>query len=87
MKNAGNYKVKCQLKDSKLAHFEEDEYFIDNNLPRKYLDIQDAPKEILARDSDGRHDIELVRTVGFLYSVIKELTEKVSSLEQQINNK
>jgi hypothetical protein len=50
----------------------------------KYLDIPEAPEEMKFITPEGVKDIEIVRTVGFLYSCIKELTEKVKELEGRL---
>jgi len=51
----------------------------------KYLDIKDAPDEMKMTMKDGSKDIEIVRTVGYLYSCIKELNEKVKKVEKLTN--
>ena len=52
----------------------------------KYLNIIDAPDEMKSITPKGDKDIEITRTVGYLYSCIKELNQKIIDLETRLNN-
>ncbi len=70
------------IKQGKLApgvgHFGDDV---------EYVDVPDAPDAMKIVQKDGTKDIELTKTIGFLYSCIKELKAEVDELKKhrQIN--
>jgi len=53
---------------------------------RLYFDDLTFPSEILFTDKKGRTDIEHNHLLGFLVQVVRELNDKVESLEAQLSN-
>ncbi len=49
---------------------------------RLYFAIEDFPKQMKIKDKDGNDDIELVKTIGFLVQVVRELTAEVDKLKK-----
>ncbi len=78
-----------KIKATNKPHLLKDKTKGHHGKNRKYFDITDVPEECIVKGKrkDEEDDIEVIRTMGFLFSTIKELAEKVDILEQKLNNK
>ena len=83
------YKKITELKRTKLYEEDVKEYKKDKKLgiDRFYIDIEDTPKECHFINQFDEEDIEVTRTVGFLYQCVIELKDKIKKLEQKVDSK
>ena len=79
------YKTIKEIKKTKTykIHVKENEKDNKFGVKRLYIDIEDTPKECHFINPFGEEDIEISRTVGFLYQCVVELKNKIKSLEQK----
>jgi len=73
-----------KLKDKRFAERDIDRK--DMGIERMYYDIKQVPKECRFINSKGKDDIEISRTVGFLYQCVVELNNKMKSFEQKVDS-
>lgn len=71
---------KAKLEDPKKAHFE----FADTKKVRKYFETKQMPEECRFVDPDGVEDVEVIRTVGFLFQAVRELAAELDAVKKKI---
>ena len=75
------HKDKSQLKDPDKAHYE---HIDKGKANRKYFDIDDVPDDITFITREGDKDIDIIRTVGFLFKAVQELNDEIKTLKKKI---
>ena len=70
-----------KLKDKTFAERDKDRK--EMGVERMYYDIKQVPKECRFINSEKKDDIEISRTVGFLYQCVIELNEEIKLLKNK----